>query len=77
MTAVSTFSSKTHTMRIPLGRRELGKGLRRWRLGAFIQDALPTLTPGQREFLKTGITPEEWGRALGDQEIVTRGRRFS
>lgn len=25
-----------------------------------IQDCFPNLTPDEREFIKTGITPEEW-----------------
>ena len=28
--------------------------------GAHIQNAFSFLTPGEREFLMTGITPEEW-----------------
>ena len=31
-----------------------------WRGGALIQDAMPNLTPDEREFLMTGITSEEW-----------------
>jgi len=32
-----------------------------WRSGeARIQDALPYLTPDEREFLITGMTPDEW-----------------
>ena len=28
--------------------------------GMLIQDAMPGLTPDEREFIKTGITPDEW-----------------
>tara|TARA_R110000823_G_scaffold216404_1_gene345975 strand:- start:222 stop:458 length:237 start_codon:yes stop_codon:yes gene_type:complete len=31
-----------------------------WRDGTLIQDAMPNLTPDEREFLMTGITSEEW-----------------
>ena len=31
-----------------------------WRDGTLIQDAMPNLTPDEREFLITGITSEEW-----------------
>jgi hypothetical protein len=46
------------------------KGLTRdqydsWRDGELIQRAMPTLSPDQREFLKTGITPEEWEATFG------------
>lgn len=33
-----------------------------------IQDAFPNLTPGQREFLMTGITEEEWDQFKWDEE---------
>jgi hypothetical protein len=31
-----------------------------WNKGAFIQDAMPQLSAGDREFILTGITNEEW-----------------
>ena len=31
-----------------------------WRDGALIQDVMPDLSAEDREFIKTGITPEEW-----------------
>tara|TARA_R110002012_G_scaffold118979_1_gene267950 strand:- start:386 stop:556 length:171 start_codon:yes stop_codon:yes gene_type:complete len=37
-----------------------------WEKGALIQDAFPNLTPDEREFLKTGITPDEWDAMFGD-----------
>ena len=37
-----------------------------WEKGALIQDAFPNLTPDEREFLKTGITPDEWDVMFGD-----------
>ncbi len=30
-----------------------------------IQDILPNLSPDEREFLMTGITPEEWKQIFG------------
>lgn len=35
-------------------------GLRLWDDGMYIQEALGFLSPGEREFIKTGITPDEW-----------------
>jgi|TARA_R100000234_G_C4991961_1_gene176008 hypothetical protein len=32
--------------------------------GVLIQNAMPHLTPDEREFIKTGITPEEWDSAF-------------
>jgi hypothetical protein len=34
--------------------------------GMLIQDAMPDLTADQREFIKTGITAEEWDAAFGE-----------
>jgi hypothetical protein len=32
--------------------------------GWLLQDAFPQLTPGEREFYKTGITDEEWESSM-------------
>jgi len=31
-----------------------------WQAGTLIQDAMPNLSADEREFIKTGITAEEW-----------------
>lgn len=36
--------------------------------GLLIQDAFPNLSADQREFFMTGVTPEEWNLAFGDDE---------
>ena len=33
--------------------------------GPVIQEAFPHLTPSEREFLMTGITPKEWTNLFG------------
>lgn len=33
--------------------------------GALVQDAFPNLSPAEREFIKTGITPGEWDQVFG------------
>ena len=35
-----------------------------WESGTLIQNAMPHLTPDEREFIMTGITPEEWDSAF-------------
>ena len=35
-----------------------------WRGGELIQNAMPNLTPDEREFIKTGITPEQWEKVF-------------
>jgi hypothetical protein len=45
------------------------KRYRTWRDSNFlIQDALPELSPSQREILITGIGPEDWDREFGDDD---------
>ena len=36
--------------------------------GALLQNAFPNLTPGDREFIKTGITQAEWVEIFGEDE---------
>ena len=43
-----------------------------WMMGTPIQLAMPQLTPDEREFLMTGITPDEWNTvfaSLGTNSI--------
>mgnify|MGYP001159985176 FL=1 len=40
-----------------------------WKHGMNIQDALPYLTADEREFIKTGITPEDWAAEIGPDEV--------
>lgn len=63
----SQLTQRYHEMELPLTQRELERGLAAWDRGAFIQDAFPSLTPEQREFIKTGITPDEWNGIFGEE----------
>jgi hypothetical protein len=38
-----------------------------WESGELIQNAMPNLSASDREFIKTGITDEEWDAACGDE----------
>lgn len=42
--------------------------LQNYAQGALLQNAFPNLTPGQREFIKTGITQSEWVEIFGEDE---------
>jgi hypothetical protein len=42
--------------------------IRAWKEGALIQCAMPHLTPDEREFIISGITPQEWDEAFADEE---------
>jgi len=64
----SPFSGKVNTMTIPLSEDEYAKGLHDIGAnGMLIQVAFPTLTADQREFLRTGITPEEWANIFSKE----------
>ena len=39
-----------------------------WIAGELIQSALSYLTVDEREFLMTGISPEEWEESFGEDE---------
>ncbi len=67
LSKVSPFSGKTQTMDIPLTEEEFKWCATMWRRGTLIQDAFPMLDADTREFIKTGITPEEWKATFGDE----------
>lgn len=56
----SPFSGKTNSMEIEVTQEQINS----WENGTLIQDAMPHLTPDEREFIKTGITREEWDNAF-------------
>jgi hypothetical protein len=56
ITKKSMISGITRTMDLPVTRCQINL----WRTGTLIQDAMPELDDDQREFIMTGITPEEW-----------------
>lgn len=73
----SILSGKTHQMEIDITERELarlephgmliGNGVK-WSVpGMLIQHAFPDLSADEREFLMTGITPEEWNETFADE----------
>lgn len=60
----SMLSKKEHVQDIPVTEAQLAA----WEKGMLIQNAMPNLTAGQREFIMTGITAEEWDEAFGGDE---------
>jgi hypothetical protein len=52
----SLISGKTNTMDLPVTEEQLET----WQNGGLIQDVFPELTPDEREFIKTGISSDEW-----------------
>lgn len=64
ITRKSPFSNKVNTRDIDVSEEEI----RAWESGVPIQHAMRDLSADDREFLMTGITPEEWDAAFGHEE---------
>ena len=64
ITRKSPFSGKEHTMDLDVTEEQLI----RWKGGQLIQNVFPHLSPDEREFLMTGITPQEWEETFGNGE---------
>lgn len=62
------FTGVVNTMELPLTHGEYDRAMNLWEDGALIQNAFPTLNAEQREFVKTGITPEMWTKIFGEDE---------
>jgi hypothetical protein len=61
----SMVSGKHNTRDIPITQAQLDA----WQQpGVLIQDALPHLSLDDREFLMTGITPEEWDEHFSEED---------
>ena len=53
-------------MELPLTEAEFNRAQQARAQGALIQEAFPMLNADQREFILTGITPEEWAETFGE-----------
>lgn len=50
----------------PMSKQDMMKGLADHAAGTLVQNVFPGLSADDREFLMTGITPEEWDAAFGE-----------
>ena len=64
ITRISPFSGEVNTREIEVTEEQLAN----WKNGMLIQNAMPNVNPGDREFIKTGITPEEWEETFGKED---------
>jgi len=62
----SPFTAKVSQMTLPISEEEFNRCATAWQNGTLIQDAFPMLDASQREFIKTGITPQEWDNMFGE-----------
>ncbi len=64
VTRRSPISGTVRTLDLPITERAWTTYCR----GALVQEAFPGLTAGQREFIKTGISDEEWATMFREEE---------
>jgi hypothetical protein len=64
ITRTSGFTGKVHTLDLDVTQEQLDD----WKSGTLIQNAMPQLSPDEREFLMTGVTKEEWDETFGIPE---------
>ena len=60
----SMLSKKAHQMDLDITPEQYAA----WVHGMSIQEAMPNLNADEREFIMTGITPEEWADTFGEEE---------
>lgn len=70
ITKTSPFTDRTYTMQFDLyDQDEFELRLLAWRRGdKLIQEAFPELSSDAREFIKSGITPDEWRKYMGEED---------
>lgn len=61
----SMISGKSGSMEFNMTEQEFEESYSKWKDGMLIQQAFPTLSREEREFIKTGILPEEWTAVFG------------
>ena len=60
----SPVSGNWNSMELPITETDLN----RYYAGELVQNVFPNLTADQREFIVSGITPEEWVMLFGEVE---------
>ena len=60
----SRISGNTNVMDIDITQAQLAA----WVDGSLIQDVMPDISADEREFIMTGITPDEWNAMFGEDE---------
>ncbi len=63
ITRICPFTNRVNVRRIEGATRRASP---HGRTGALIQDALPEVSPEDREFIMTGITPSMWNHIFGE-----------
>lgn len=64
ITRTSMFTGVRRTIDLPVTEAQMQAYLE----GALLQNAFPNLTAGEREFIKSGVTDEEWETLFDSKE---------
>ena len=62
ITRTSTLSGHISSMNIDVTLEQVAS----WEQGELVQNAMPNLSADEREFIMTGITPDEWASVFGE-----------
>ncbi len=65
ITKTSMISGRTNTLWVEGLTQDM---LKAWENGALIQDALAGIPQELREFVMTGVSPDEWNRTFPEEE---------
>lgn len=65
---ISQLTGTLHVMELPITEEEFALAYEAWANGMVLQEAFSTLNADEREFVKTGITPDEWEEMFGGEE---------
>lgn len=68
ITRTSPFTGKVNEMTFYVRPDVFAEAVEAYWSGALVQDAFPFLNDDEREFFKTGITPQEWADTFGEAE---------
>lgn len=68
VTNISQLSGKETTLELDITEEQLERFYNRRENGEYVQTIFPNLTPAEREFLLTGISPIEWENIFGSPE---------
>ena len=64
ITRRSKISNEIHSLNLNVTQDQLNN----WLNGSLIQEAMPQLNDDEREFIMTGILPEEWNAMFGESD---------
>jgi hypothetical protein len=68
ITNTSQISGVKTTLELDITEEQLERFFNRRENGEYVQTIFPNLTPAEREFILTGVSPKEWEQIFGNPE---------